>query len=85
MSCSNLKVDPASLDLNFKGASVLGRCFGVAGVVQTCRHSSTSQTATLAVKRYNLERRRDKSDDESAETSAFAELAKLIQVPKFEF
>lgn len=85
MSWSNLKIDPASLDLNFKGAFVLGRSSGIAGTVQTCRHtvtspSSSSQPVTLAVKRYNLERRLDKSDDENAETTGFTELAKLIQV-----
>jgi hypothetical protein len=84
MSLNDLTIDATSLDLNFKGATILGRCSGIAGIVQTCRHTpshpSSSQPVTLAVKRYDLERRREKSDNENFAISDFNELSKLVQV-----
>ena len=86
MSYDNLKIDTSNLDINFKGAFLLGRCSGNAGVVQTCRHTSCQpvtskpQSKILALKRYNLER--SGSDDEHNEMTDFNELAKLVQVNK---
>ena len=86
MSIDNLKVDSADLDLNYKGAFVLGRPVGIAGVVQTARllppaNRSTANETLVAVKRYNLERKKEQtSEEESSEAADFHELAKSIQV-----
>jgi len=79
MTESNLQVDPNSLDLQYKGAFILGRSMGIAGVVQTAQHLPSK--TLVAVKRYNLERKKEqRSEEESSEAADFHELAKSIQV-----
>ena len=79
MSTDNLEVESSDLDLNYNGAFVLGRPVGIAGVVQTARHLSSSKL--VSVKRYNLERKKEqRSEEENSEAADFHELAKSIQV-----
>lgn len=66
------------MDLQYKGAFILGRSMGIAGVVQTAQHLPSK--TLVAVKRYNLERKKEqRSEEESSEAADFHELAKSIQ------
>ena len=74
-----LHYDAVNLDLNFKGAQILGRPVGIAGLVQVARHKPGE--SLLAVKRYNLERKKEeRSEEENSEAADFHELVKSIQV-----
>ena len=74
-----LQYDVIDLDLNYKGAPILGRPVGIAGLVQIARHKPGE--GLLAVKRYNLERKKEeRSEEENSEAADFHELVKSIQV-----